>query len=313
MKSILRYIDKKKQAFSQLPFFDYLQDESIDPRQRLAFSPCAAPFIMSFGELNKTVFRDENSTDKLQIIINKHTYEDDHHWIWFLEDLEKLGLNPVLDFRRALTALWNDETASARQVIHELYRTTYKRPPLQKLVVIEAAEATGNAFLVFSSKIIRTLEAKTQKRYPYFGSGHLLVDTGHTYCSPKVQAYIESIELTETERIEMRQLVDRIFEVFTAFTHDLLAYAKRHPVLPMPTTVQSPQRIGACLMEAGLISLEQLDAALLEQQTLPLRLGEILARHGWVNQQTVEFMVANIMESGHSMDSAPARSLALIN
>ena len=295
MKSILQYIDAKKQTFSTLPFFDYLRDKAISPRQRLAFAPCAAPFIMSFGELNKKVFRDEASTDKLQVIINKHTYEDDHHWIWFLEDLEKLGFNPTLSLQEALTTLWSRETSAAHQVAHELYRSTYQCPPLQKLTVIEAAEATGNAFLDVSSEVVRELEVSTQQEYRYFGSGHLIVDTGHTYCSPKVQRYIESIELTDAERVQHQQLVDRIFEVFTVFMHDLLTYSRRHPVAPEVSPI-IPKRIGTYLCEAGLISLEQLDAALLEQQTQPARLGDILARHGWVNPQTVDFVVANVME-----------------
>ncbi len=308
MKYILEYIDQKKKDFSQLPFFDYLRDGSISPLQRLAFSPCIAPFIMSFGDLNKYVFRDENSTDRLQLIINKHTYEDDHHWTWFLEDLEKLGLNPVLNFRDALMVLWNEQTTSARQVINELYRLTYQCSPLQKLVVIEAAEATGNAFLAFSSNIIRPLERSTQQKYRYFGSGHLLVDTGHTYCSPEVKAYIESINLNSTEQAEKRQIVDNVFEVFSNFTQDLLTYAKSHPVSTVHAIPQPPKRVGTCLLDAGLITLEQLDFALAEQQTQELRLGEILAHHGWVKQKTVDFMVENMMAPHNPLSRANNRS-----
>ncbi|MGF1600486.1 MAG: hypothetical protein ACFCU8_00470 [Thermosynechococcaceae cyanobacterium] len=306
MKAVLDYIELKKQNFSQLPFLTYLRDDSIDPLQRLGFIPCAAPFIMSFGELNKTVFRDESSSDQLQTIINKHTYEDDHHWLWFLEDIEKLGLNRPLNFREALAALWKEETISARRVAHELYRLTYQSSPLQKLVVIEAAEATGNAFLAVSSAVVHTLEVANQEKYRYFGSGHLIVDTGHTYCSPAVQKYIESIELSEAERAEKYQLVDQVFAAFTDFMADLLTYAKTHPVAALP---QPQRRIGTCLLEAGLITLEQLDIALLEQQTRPARLGEILAQHGWVDPQTVDFMVSHVVRS----NSNSVEPLAVLN
>jgi hypothetical protein len=93
MKEVLDLISTKKQQFSQLPFFQFLQDENIDPRQRLAFAPCFAPFVMGFGELNKYVWRQEPTTDPIQSLINQHTYEDDGHWIWFLEDLQKLGFD----------------------------------------------------------------------------------------------------------------------------------------------------------------------------------------------------------------------------
>lgn len=84
MKEVLAYIEKKQQVFSKLEFFEFLQDKSISPKQRLAFAPCFAPFVMGFGELNQYVWRDESSDDPLQAIINQHTHEDDGHWVWFL-------------------------------------------------------------------------------------------------------------------------------------------------------------------------------------------------------------------------------------
>ena len=90
MKEVLGLIDSKKKEFSRLPFFTFLRDDSIDPRKRLSFAPCLAPFIMSFGELNKSVFRDEPAENPIQALINWHTHEDDHHWVWFLSDLKKI-------------------------------------------------------------------------------------------------------------------------------------------------------------------------------------------------------------------------------
>lgn len=309
MKDLLAYVESKRDEFSRLPLFEYLQDESIDPIQRLAFAPCAAPFIMSFGELNKYAFRDENNPDKIQKIINKHTYEDDHHWIWFLEDIEKLGLNPVLDLRDALTMLWEESTVSGRRVAHELYRYTYGCAPLQKLAVIEAAEATGNVMLRFSSQVTRTLEAETQQEYRYFGSGHLVVDTGHTYCSAKTRKYLDGIQLDADQSAQLCQIVDHIFVAFTDFMHDLLAYAKTHPVnIERPVKVKplqdylathygapSRKKIGSYLVEAGLVKPEQLSHALAQQKNSKLRVGDILVQQGWVTEQTLEYVVDKVM------------------
>lgn len=102
MKNILALIEEKQQVYAQLPFFQFLQDESIEPIQRLAFAPCAAPFIMSFSDLCKYALRQEPTNDKIQAILNQHTYEDDFHWQWFLEDLEKFGLNASLQLNDSL-------------------------------------------------------------------------------------------------------------------------------------------------------------------------------------------------------------------
>ena len=47
--------------------------------------------------------------------------------------------------------------------------------------------------------------------------------------------------------------------------------------------------IGAVLVEAGLVSIHQVELALQEQQTSKLRIGEILASNGWITQETVDF------------------------
>ncbi|MGF1490557.1 MAG: hypothetical protein ACFBSE_25990, partial [Prochloraceae cyanobacterium] len=193
-------------------------------------------------ELNKDVFRQEPTTDPIQKIINKHTYEDDHHWVWLLEDIDKLGINKTVKFTDALRFLWSEETKRSRRVAYELYRYTFEASPIQKLVVIEAVEATGNAFLSVSSKLISELQSNNKEDYRYFGGGHLIVDTGHAYCSPKAKKFIESIELTEQDLTKYFQLVEKVFNLMTEFTHELLAYAKAQNISQISTKTEKSDR-----------------------------------------------------------------------
>ena len=55
MKDVMRQLAQAKRHYSKLPLFEFLRTESIPPRDRLAFYPCMAPFIMSFGDLNRFV------------------------------------------------------------------------------------------------------------------------------------------------------------------------------------------------------------------------------------------------------------------
>ena len=93
MRTVLRHLAAARRRYEDLPFFEFLGDESRSPRQRLGFVPCMAPFILDFGDLNRHVLRDESSTDPYQLLVNRHTVEDDHHWPWYLEDLRRLGLD----------------------------------------------------------------------------------------------------------------------------------------------------------------------------------------------------------------------------
>ncbi|MEM8675832.1 MAG: pentapeptide repeat-containing protein [Cyanobacteria bacterium P01_G01_bin.67] len=49
------------------------------------------------------------------------------------------------------------------------------------------------------------------------------------------------------------------------------------------------QPLGQILIEAGLISINQIEIALREQEERELRIGEILVAHGWIKQETVDF------------------------
>lgn len=79
MKSVSQHILRRKRDYTRLPFFDFLRDNGLSPRQRLSFFPCMMPFILSFGDPNRHVMRTEPTDDSYLKMINAHTYEDDHH------------------------------------------------------------------------------------------------------------------------------------------------------------------------------------------------------------------------------------------
>lgn len=60
-----------------------------------------------------------------------------------------------------------------------------------------------------------------------------------------------------------------------------------------------PQLIGQYLLEAGLVTQAQIDAALVEQEVSGVRLGTILAQQGIVQQQTVDFIVQQVQQRWH--------------
>ncbi len=326
MKKVLAHINQKKQEFSQLPLFNFLKDTTIDPKQRLAFAPCIAPFAMSFGELNRKVFRQEPAPDHIQEIINVHTYEDDHHWPWLLSDMEKLGFNHALSFNDALEFLWNDQTIHARAAAYYLYNATYQASPVRKFTIIEATESTGNILLAHSAIPARELKNTTQNEYDYFGAGHLEVDTGHTFCSAASRQAIEAVELSEEERQAAFIAVDKTFDVFTNLMNELLAFARQAQIHPSPKRLESEyldylkvvnqnniytdrlktptpatlspfahKPLGCYLLEANLVTHAQLEEVLQEQQTVSKPIGKLLSDRGWINQHTVDYMMKNVV------------------
>ncbi len=55
------------------------------------------------------------------------------------------------------------------------------------------------------------------------------------------------------------------------------------------------QPLGSYLIEAGLLTMAQVDVALNDQRLTGMRFGEVLAARGWVKEQTVEFFVQKVM------------------
>ncbi len=230
MKEVLALIENRKQEFALLPLFEYLQDRSIDPRQRLAFAPCLSPMIMGFADLWKDVFREEPTNNKIQALINLHTYEEQYHWHWLLEDMQKLELNQSLSFNDALKFIWGEETHKTRQVCHKIERCIFRGEPLKKLVALEVSEATANVFFSMTQQAANEMQGITKKQFRYFGGHHLGQENNHNINKSDALEVFEGILLTDEQRQEYFELVNQLFEAFAESMDELLAYAKAHKI-----------------------------------------------------------------------------------
>lgn len=230
MKNILAVIEKQQQVYSQSPLFEFMQDENIHPAKRLAFAPCAAPFILSFADLCRYVLRQEPTNDKIQAILNQHSYEDDFHWQWFLEDLEGLGLNYSLQLNDSLRFLWGEETKASRLLTYQLYQYIAESEPIEKLVVLEAMEAASDVFMSYTKPVTEQLKLITNREYKYFGERHFEAESNHHAHSDGVNEFIENIYISEKTRQKSVERIEKVFELFFQWNHRLLSYAQNYEV-----------------------------------------------------------------------------------
>jgi hypothetical protein len=221
MKAILQ----AKRTYTTLPLFEFMRDETLTPRERLAFYPCMAPFILAFGDLNKYVLRDELSSDPHQKLVNNHTYEDDHHWPWYLEDLATLGFDQSSTASRILTGLYSDRMCVNRMLMTRLSHLIYDAAPVEKLAIIEAIEETGNVLFGLTAALARRIEAEERVTLRYLGDFHFALETGHAVNGAEHQA-LAAIPLTREQRERCLNFVARVFEYFEEWTDELLKYAE---------------------------------------------------------------------------------------
>jgi hypothetical protein len=60
-------------------------------------------------------------------------------------------------------------------------------------------------------------------------------------------------------------------------------------------TFVKPKRIGGYLIDAGLLTLDQVNVVLNDQRATGMRFGEILVARGWLKEQTIEWVMEKVV------------------
>ncbi len=235
MKKILQLIDQKNEEFAKLPFFQFMEDESIDPRQKLAFSPVITPLALEFSKLCTQVFRQEAAGNRVQEIVNKHTQEEHFHWQWLLEDMGKMGTDYTMRFSDVVRFLWSDHTKVSRSMYSLFERYTRDADPVMRLIAIEVSEVTANVFFHSTKSAALQLQEMTGQEFRYYGMCHNHIENTHTLRTPEVTAYIQSIELTDDVRQRALELIDKSFDYFADLVEEFLVFAQAHPYQEPPS------------------------------------------------------------------------------
>lgn len=223
MRSVLRYIEAKQSAFSTLPFFDHLRDATLTPQERLSFAPAMAPFVMAFADLNNFSLRVERPSHLFEHIINKHSEEDATHFELYMEDVQTLGFHHAMRLDQTLSYLWSPSRKHSRNTCYALTGLLSSASITMRLVIVEAIEATGAAAFEVFSQLAHEYRAVTGQELRYFGSHHKDLETGHTMGTDDIEERLLAIELTDEERAQAEQLVDRVFDLFTLMVEEFHA------------------------------------------------------------------------------------------
>lgn len=234
MKQVLRHIFGKKRAYNLLPFFEWMRDERLSARERLAFYPAMAPFILSFGDLNKFVLREERPGDLFQDMVNAHTLEDDHHWPWYLEDFRKLGFDAEMSGTEWMNFLWGEETQQNRLLMARLTGLIRGTSSVERLTIIEAIEETGNVLFSTILPLAEVVEKELGEQLRYCGSFHFNLESGHAVGAD--HKALTNIQLSDSERARHIAMVEEVFSAFEGWTHELLRYAHAHPTREVATS-----------------------------------------------------------------------------
>ncbi|MCC5634340.1 hypothetical protein LC593_00445 [Nostoc sp. CHAB 5844] len=230
MQQVLALIENKKQDFAKLPLFDFMQNKNIHPKDRLSFAPLIVPLAMGFGELCNNVFREEPTSNKIQDLINKHTYEEHFHWQWLLEDIEKLELHHCKTLTDAMLFSFGENTLKSRTVCYQLYHHIFQADPIFKFVAMQVAEATANVFFNISQPVALELKEITGQDYRYFGMCHLHEEEHHQMNMPNIVSFFQQIELSYEQRQKAIGVAELTFEAYTEAMNSFMDFVNKQNI-----------------------------------------------------------------------------------
>lgn len=229
MQEVINYIEEQRRLYETHDFFvELLTDESLSGERRLAWAPSVIPFIMGYSDLNKYVFRKgegDPQLEHLQVLLNAHTYEEDFHWQWLLNDLDKLGADSRMPLSDATRVLWGADFKHSRRLCLELASLASDSPTYAVFAMVESIEAVS--ITIF--KHCRGITMQDGRECEFFGTKHYAAEASHSIKSPEV-AESSLPALSVIQREESKLMVDRVFSLFADWSTSLLRFATENEV-----------------------------------------------------------------------------------
>lgn len=222
VKTVIPLIRERQERYREHAFLQFLQDETISPEERLSYAPYACFFSMTFSEFNRHYIRIAAPASEHEKALNAHAEEDETHYQWFLQDLERLGYNPVCTLTEALGFVWSKEGQHARDLSHYLVGLAQNADPELKVVILEAIEATGVVWL--QATVAASRQHPEAHNLHYFNETHegreldFVASEGHDA--------IGRVVLSDATRQKAPAIVHGIFDRMEAFNDELLRRVK---------------------------------------------------------------------------------------
>ena len=219
----------------------------------------------------------------------------------------------ILDRANSSAGLWQqtgflcdvvaiDEATKTAQYYRDLSRdyvesSEFSQSAHYYVVTLEFGESVADVLDPFAINRVHKDDANNAEASEFIHpiirryAGSFLVDELHIIEDLEAD-WSEPVHIEPLEAFVQTQLSG---EVSPSLISEISALKRSEPPACEPTerpaVAAGRKRLGDHLVEAGLVNDVQLRYALSEQATVPLKLGEILVRHGWLTEQTVEFFV----------------------
>lgn len=220
MHNIFTLIEHHKNHLAEHSFCQRLRYSESPDTSIFNFVPHMTFFVLGFRDLLEYL-RVPFPSNPVEFMLNEHCSEDSDHWLWFLQDLEKLQL-PVQAWggqhiANALELIWAPQSAAIRRQIYDIVVMINNcKSAQEKLVIVECLEAAFAAFI--ENLNVLTKRMGIYQQLVYFGEHHYDKEAEHTMGS-----WLDSAEPKQQKAHKtkgairypvMEQMIDDIFTGF---------------------------------------------------------------------------------------------------
>jgi len=222
-KDCLEFIKQTAEPFRQHPFHLMLEDDNISHEKRLAGGLLWMPIIMGYSDLNNYVFRDEEkNNDLLQRELNIHTYAEDYHWHWMLEDYRRLGIDLNMSLTNLARLLYSPQLAAGRQFTFEMVRIESLYPKsFHHMAMMKSIEEIS----LQTTKLYVGFKNKDGEEFEFWGTLHYQAEMSHELHDHIDPSADQFKPLTETEFEECTYVANRTLRALNILYTHLLNFA----------------------------------------------------------------------------------------
>ena len=228
MEKVLELIELRKDELARNRLIAWMKDESVRPTERLGVAPAMLPWIMGFKDVLRHLHVPHPKTD-VDRLVNTHCAEDAGHWVWFLNDLEKLGYDlrswggTLEEFHHRL---WHETNQASWDTTYILlhYAKVAKAHPTLRVVLLEAIEGTFEVFVGPARDL--AAQAGLENQLEFFGMRHAGAEEEHELHGVD----LHKLPLDGDTQALAIEAVDEIFaqfdRMFTAWHENRAAYPR---------------------------------------------------------------------------------------
>lgn len=185
-QEVISVVEQRRQELSEHQFIKTIKNESIPLEKRMSFVPYWTFYAMTAADILDSWIRIDNPKTKLEERINAFVEEDNFHYNFFLNDVEKV-LGYTLDrfgsYAAVLRHIWGDDSKAVRQLQYSWAACAKKYDdPMVVLATFEAIEAgLKDSFEAAYNYFYKPdSEDEGLKSLKYFGRAHVELEMNHT-------------------------------------------------------------------------------------------------------------------------------------